>query len=134
MSTWLKLLPLELDGITNFIEPDHPLTEGDQEVGEMSDMSRQLFTLGRLLEKDARQLRLDAHYCNDEVKKLELEGKCAELMDKSNVVRELMWIGIKDDFGLWRDSIGVRVGYKVVTRPDTSNDVPPIIRLLGGQL
>jgi len=133
MSTWLKLLPLELDGInkSDFIEPDHPLTKGDQEVGEMSVMSRQLYSLGISLEKAANQHNLDATYCNDSAKKPELEARATELMSKARILKELMWVGIRDEFGLWGENIGVRVGYKVVSRP-SDTDIPPIMRLLGG--
>lgn len=136
MSTWLKLLPLELSGIneSDFIEPDHAMSKGEHQVGKMSNMSKQLFTLSKLLEKDAKQLQLDAHYCNDKAKKSELEAKSNEFVAKSSVVRELMWIGIQDELGLWNAHVGVRVDYKVVTKPpDAEDNMPPFFkRLFGG--
>jgi len=135
MSTFLKLLPLELSGIkeSELIEPDHPLEKDDQVVGDMSDTTKRLFTLGRLMEKDSHQSQLDAHYCNDKAKKLELETKAEELSIKAGVVRGLMWISLRDELGLWGANVGVRPGYKVVTMPDTQDDIPPIIRrILGG--
>lgn len=134
MSTWLKLLPLELDGINKpeYIEPDHPLAKGEHSIGEMSDMTRQLYTLGILLEKDGRQHQLDANYCDDRAKKLELETKAAEFLSKSNIIRELMWIGIKDEFGLWGENIGVRIGFKVVTRLKKDDDIPPFLKKIMG--
>jgi len=134
MNTWLSLLPLELSGIneSEFIEPDYALEKNDQQIGEMPDTSKQLYTLGRLLEKDANQYHLDANYCNDKVTKSELEAKAHEFMSKATTIKELMWIGIRDEFGLWGVNIGVRTGFKVVTSPDTGNDIPPIIRGLLG--
>ena len=135
MSTWLQLLTLELNSIakSDIIEPDHAPENGDLPVGEMPDMARRLFSLGRLLEKDGVQCQIDAHYCNDKVKKLELEARCQELKAKSSVLMELMWIGIRDELGLWNENVGVRSGFKVVMRPDTGGDMPPFLkRLLGG--
>ena len=134
MSTWLKLLPLELDGINKleYIEPDHPSEKGDHSVGEMSDTTRQLYTLGILLEKDGRQHQLDAHYCDDKTRKLELEAKAVEFLSKATIIRELMWIGIKDEFGLWGENIGVRRGFKVVIRPKEGGDIPPFIKRIMG--
>lgn len=136
MDTWLKLLPSKLDSINewDFIEPDHALESSDQLVGEMSDMSKRLLTLGRLLEKEAYQSQLDAHYCNNKAKKLELEAKGTELQAKATVLKGLMWIGIKDEFGLWGESvIEIRTGFKVVTKLSSEDDLPPFIRrILGG--
>jgi len=43
-----------------------------------------------------------------------------------------MWISLRDELGLWGANVGVRPGYKVVTMPDDSDDIPPIIkRILG---
>ena len=131
MSTWLKLLPLELSGMdkVEIIEPEYPVGKNDHLVGEMSDMTRRLFTLGRLLEKDANQSKLDAQYCPDKARKAELQSRANEFMVKSNIIKELMWVGIKDEFGLWNISIGVRAGFKVVTMPDSQNDdIPPFFK------
>lgn len=133
MSTWLQLLPLELDGINNdkMIEPMHPLEKADHVVGEMSDMSKRLFTLAQLLDKSGNQSKLDAQYCTDKVERLEHMAQTNEFLAKSETVRTLMWIGIKDEFGLWNEGIGVRVGFKVVTQPERSeDDIPPFLRRL----
>ena len=134
MSTWLKLLPMELDSIEDnlLLEPDHSIRNDDIEVGEMSAICKKLFTLGRLLEKDASQSYLDSKYCPDKDRKLELQSKASELGTKSGVLKEIMWISIKDDFNLWRETIGIRMGFKVViSKPD--DDMPQFLRgFLGG--
>lgn len=134
MSTWLKLLPLELDGIneSEFIEPDVALKKTDQQIGTMSEMARRLYTLSRLLAKDANQFNLDAHFCNDKVKKSELVAKSLEFVAKATVIQELVWIGIRDDLGIWDEPIGVRMGFKVVTYPETGDDMPPFIKRIMG--
>ncbi len=134
MSTWFKLLPIELSGIneSDFIEPDYEKGESDQLVGDMSDTARRLYTLAQVLEKHANQYKLDFEFCTDKVKKLELEARAHELMAKSSITRGLMWIGIRDEFGLWVDYVGVRTGFVVVTYPSTDDNISPIIRKLFG--
>jgi len=137
MSTFLKLLPLELDGIAenDIIEPARELEKGDREVGIMSDTVKRLFTLGRLLERDSIQSILDGKYCADKAKKLELEAKASELEAKSHAINELMWISIRDEFSLWSEGTGVRQGFKVVVIEEEENDLPPFLKrfLIGGQ-
>lgn len=131
MSTWLKLLPLELAGISkdDIIEPEYELEKDDQVVGDMSHISRQLFTLAKLLEKDARQCDLDSNYCADKAKKLELEAKTVEFLAKSQAIKEIMWIGLRDEFGIWGKNIGIRTGSKVVIMEGDANDnIPPTLR------
>lgn len=134
MSTWLKLLPMELDGIneSEIIEPDHPMEKSAAPVGEMSSLSKRLYTLGRLLEKDANQYNLDASFCTDKVEKPKLKAKSYELMTKAGVLKSLMWISIKDELGLWNDHVAVREGFKVVKLSADEDGPPPIIkRILG---
>lgn len=130
MSEWLKLLPLELSEMDepDIIEPEHPLEKNDHLIGEMSDTTRRLFTLGRLLGKSAKQSALDAQYCANRTKKVELQARAREFAAKSNVLKELMWIGIQDEFGLWSANTGVRVGFKVVTTPEDMDNIPPFLR------
>ena len=136
MSTWLKLLPMELDTIKGFIEPEFTIKNTDKVVGEMSELTKKLFTLGRLLEKDGNQNKLDSHYCADNEHKLELEAKAAEYTMKAQAVKILMWIGVREELQLWSANIGIRSGFKVVVIPDNDNDdIPPFLKsLFGGDL
>ena len=134
MSTWLKLLPIELDGLSSadFIEPPHRDIKDDKVVGLMSEDCKRLWTLHILLEKVSQQYRLDAHYCRDEAEKEKLETKAVECAEKAHAMLAIMWIAIRDEFEIWNRTIGIRVGYKVVTNSEPSNDMPPSIkRLLG---
>lgn len=137
MSTFLKLLPLELSGISanDIAEPEYEMEEGDREAGIMSEDVKRLFTLGRQLEKDSTQNMLDGKYCTDKARKLELEAKAYELEAKSRAIKELMWISIRDELGLWTEGTGIRRGFKVVVTKEKENDLPPFLRhfLIGGQ-
>ena len=58
-----------------------------------------------------------------------------ELSMKASTIDSLFWIGIRDSFSLWSKKVGVRIGYKIVVRPDNTEDsLPPFLRgfLLGG--
>ena len=100
-------------------------------IGTMSQAVRQLHTLAMLLHKDAKQSALDAEFCVDESKRNELVEKAAELTEKAEVLKCLMWISIRDELHLWNLSIGIREGFTIVKTPDTN--IPPFIqRLLGG--
>jgi hypothetical protein len=117
MSTWIKLLPLELDSIkdSDIIEPDWEVQSGDCIVGEMSYTMKRLFTLSRILEKEADQLMLTRKYCANKEMKLELEAKINQYRTKAEFVKLAAWISVKDELGLWHKNVGVRFGFKVVT-------------------
>jgi len=135
MSTFLKLLPLELSSIADndIVEPTSQVEEGDHIIGDMSNSVKQLFTLGRMLEKDAKQNMLDCQYCTDTVKKQELEAKATELEAKSLIISLLMWISIRDELGIWTEDIGIRCGFRVVVTKEKEDDLPPFLRrLMGG--
>ena len=130
MSSWFKLLPMELSTIdeSDFVEPAYEQEAKDSPVGEMSDITRRLFTLSLFLEKNARQAGLDARYCADKTERLELRAKSQECMEKAKLIADLMWISIKDEFGLWGKPVGVRAGYKVVIMPEPEDGMPPFFR------
>ncbi len=112
--SWLRLLAMELDCIGNIVEPDREVDGNDSVVGEMSEHVRKLYTLGKGLTQEAAQNALDCHFCTDKVRKLELEVKAAEYLAKAETLREIMWIELFEEFGLWGKDIGVRTGFKVV--------------------
>lgn len=126
MSTWIKLLPLELDSIkdADIIDPGQELREGDHVVGDMSRTAKQLFTLARMLEREADQLLLTRKYCVDKRLASELDAKIDQYKTKSQFVRDALWISIKDDMGLWSTNAGVRIGFKVVTYECDEADNP----------
>lgn len=130
MSEWLKLLPLELSEMSEseIIEPRHPTGKSDTLVGEMSDMSKRLFTLAQSLDKAGNQCKLDAQYCPNKTERMELAAKTNEFLSKAETLRTLMWIGIKDEYGLWNAPIGVRIGFKIVTTPTDEDDMPPFLK------
>lgn len=134
MSTWLKLLPLELSDVKDVVEPEDEPARNEKVVGQMSELDKKMFTLGRRLSHRGKQLELDSHYCAGAEEKLELESKAREYVAKSMALAAIMWIGIRDEFGLWGVSeIGVRAGFKVVISPNSEdNNIPPFLKGLFG--
>jgi len=128
MSTFLKLLPLELDSVTEFMEPPVEIEPNDRLVGDMSDMDKRLWTLSKALERSSNQYQLDAKYAFKEQRD-ELVAKARELGAKSNILIGLMWTSIRDELELWGErNIGVRAGFKIVVAPDIDGDMPPFIK------
>jgi hypothetical protein len=133
MSTWVKLLPIELDNIkaSDIIEPNFKAEKGDRIVGTMSDATKRLFTLCCWLEKEADQAILDRKYCtkSDEER---LDIKINQCKVRASFIRTAMWISIKDELGLWNSNIGIRSGFKVVTMEDSEGDIGNIMRRMLG--
>jgi len=126
MSTWIRLLPLELDSMdeAELIEPDNEVKDGEVVVGEMSSVCKRLFVLANLYQKQSEQFNLDSRYCTGD-EKTQLEAKANEFGAKTSLLRTALWISIRDELELWNDQIGVRVGFKVVSRSE--DDAPPDI-------
>lgn len=114
---WPKLLLMELNEIKeeNFIEPRVELQPGDEEIGKMAEDQIKLYTFAENLERAGAEYLLKVRYSTDETERFEAIKKVAELKQKSETLREIMWICIKDHFELWgRESIGIRKGFRVV--------------------
>ncbi len=117
MSTWMKLLPLELDSMTELIEPPDAVGEKEEIVAVMPETARKLYTLSQMLDKTAAQFALDSNYCQDVVEKKRLTGKATEIGVKARTAKALMWISVRDELDDWTTLIGIRTGWQVVKMP-----------------
>lgn len=123
MSTWLKLLPLELNGIeeNEFCEPETEVDPTkDHMVGEMSLDLKRIYTHWRGLRESADRAVLDAKYAKGNDQREALFMRAIELHEKAEVMEDIFWISLKDEFGLWGrensdNTTGVRKGFKVVS-------------------
>ena len=86
MSTWLKLLPLEIQGVESLIEPITEVGEGETVAGEVSDGLRRIWTLYQGVKKAADLLGIEVRYskASDEE-----SGKIIELMHKSRALEQI---------------------------------------------
>lgn len=133
MSTWIKLLPLEINEIKpdDYIEPAFPLEKRDHEVGAMTDELKKLYTLWRLVEKEAAQTYIEFKYSKTHDDSILM--KSVELRDKSEILKELFWVSLKDEFKLWAKDVGVRKGYIVVWFENEEQSPGDILRGLFGR-
>ena len=113
MSTWLKLLPLDLQGIDQLQEPTDDVKEGENVIGVISDDLRRLWTMYRSMDRAAKMLSVECQFrkASDEDR-----GKVSELVNKARVLYLLFWIGVQDELELWshRDQCDIRSEWRVV--------------------
>ena len=125
MSTFIKLLPLELAEIKEFQEPTADIEDGDHVVGDMSEDLKKLWTLWKQSAYRASELKLQLRYGQQNVTK----AQTTEAETKAEVLNIIFWIAIHDEFSLWdKESTGVRKGYKVVWSDEAHPGLPPFLR------
>lgn len=129
MSTFLKLLPLELQDIQNYIEPRQEKVGGDHIVGVISDDLKKLWTLCQQYAESSAKAEAELRFGGAGE---EFLGKVNELSEKAKALRDIFFIALCDEFELWdKKSTGVRKGFEVVwTEEDDS--LPPFIRRITG--
>ena len=126
MSTFLKLLLLELDSLSpdDFYEPDAEPRPSDQQAGELTEGLLRLYTLWQQTEKLAAEKAMEARFSRGpDDQRRELIAKARELEDKSGFVKDLFWLEVRDENHLWdKPVVGVRKGRRVIW-----SDEPPRI-------
>jgi len=125
MSTWIKLLPLELDSIeeSSIIEPDVEPEVDDRIVGVMPLTAKKLYTLSKLLEKEADTSILARKYCANKDAKFGLESRVHQYSAKAQFCKMALWISLRDEFELWHENIRVCTGFRVVTYDEREDDI-----------
>lgn len=117
MSTLLGMLPLELQLITDYIEPKNPVEKNETVIGQMTDDHKKLYTLWLSTDKRIAELALEHRFgkLDDEQNAL-----VHQLYSKSKVLKLLFWTAINDEFNIWAhdETTGVREGYTVVEFKD----------------
>ncbi len=113
MSTWLKLLPLEMQEVDELIEPIDEIREGETVIGAVSDELKKLWTLCKAGRKAAELLEVELRYTPTPS---EERARVTELMAKARAMEMIFWIGILDELQLWGHSeqCALRVGWQVV--------------------
>lgn len=116
---WLDLLPMELEAITEdqLIEPEDEVEEGEQEIGTLPLFLKKLYT--RIAQLRAECLRVQADLAMlPAAKKRERERlvvKTVELVRKHATLRDIFWIAVNEEFGLWMaPNLSLRPGWKLM--------------------
>ncbi|MBI4215254.1 MAG: hypothetical protein HY602_00835 [Parcubacteria group bacterium] len=120
VGNWLEALQLELDFIedAHLVEPEGEVEANEKIVGEASAVSRKLFTFARKLEAEANRFFAEAISSPKKDDRQKAQTGYVRLKTKSDVVRAIFWLQIKDELDLWGDDgdvIGIRAGWKVVS-------------------
>jgi len=113
MLTWLNLLPLEIQGIEELLEPIDEVKEGETIVGVISDDLKRLWTLFKSIRKSADLLSIEVKYRQADA---EATGKVSELLSKGRALEMIFWIGVIDEFQIWghAETPGLRIGWQLV--------------------
>ena len=119
MAMWLKLLPLELDGVNldDIVEPENPVDETGDVIGEMDITCKKLYTLYMLNMQTADKLALDARYCKDKDKRKELTAGSYKSSMLAYALYQIMFMEIRDQFKCWDMNLDIKVGFKIVSFP-----------------
>jgi hypothetical protein len=128
MSTFIKMIPLELQDVDHYFEPKFELIDGDHVVGVMSADLKKLFTLGQQYALRVEELKIKYRFSDENSE--DIQAKINELSSKTDALRTLFWIAVSDEFSLWnRASTGVRRGYQVVWSDVKDTKFPPFFGL-----
>ncbi len=117
MSTWIKLLPMQLADISanHFREPHGELERTDNVVGVMSDDLKRLYTLWIDTQMASEQLVLEAKFAFKQNERDSSFTRAFELRTKTEVLEKIFWVSLRDEFGLWdKPGVGIRANYQVV--------------------
>ena len=131
MTTWLKLLPLELQEITDFMEPPAEIKKNDNVVGVMSDDLKKLYTLWMMCTREAEQAKLNHRFSHS----LEDEHKAVEYKAKAEALRHIFWTCLNEEFDLWNKyTSGIRKGWQVCWSEESDDEphIPDFLRRLLG--
>jgi len=113
MNTFIKLLPLELSEVKEFLEPNSELSKDDHEAGVMSEDLRKLYTLWNNTMKSEALIAAERKFGRVDNEE-EYDAKLEELVDRMGILERLFWFSVKVEHNLWGKNIGVRKGFIVV--------------------
>jgi len=110
-----------------------PVEEGDTVVGSVPISLRKMHTVGMLLEKAVDERVLQMKYAPTEDvfnENSSFSTELHELKDKSEMIRSLFWVCIKEEFNLWKPgvSIGIRKDWQLVTFKGKNKGITDLIK------
>ncbi len=127
ISTFLKLLPLEIEETTDYTDPGYELEPEDHVVGVMSDYLKKLYTVMVAKDGTMKALLAKIEFLDTEEELKETITRLNEMKSKRSAIADVFWICLKDEFSLWgKNDVGVRTGFEVVWTDS------PMRRMLGG--
>lgn len=124
-SKFLVDLLAEVDGFdAELFKPIHPVSKQtkDQVIGVLSPWLKKGFALVRYYNRQIKLTAVDREY--DDAEKCAEDPELCAMRIKYALLNEIMWAAIRAEHNLWTaNSIGVRIGWKVVTsEPEPGDD------------
>lgn len=120
--SWFSLIFTEINHLEKIAEPFQPVNpENENVMGELTEEELRLYTLALMTNKEADDYIYELNFIGDS-KQIEVTlKKILELKTKSEVLKMIFWISVRDRLDLWFiESLGIRKGRKVVIANDDS--------------
>jgi hypothetical protein len=120
-ATWHSMLKEELSLIDehDLINPDAEVDDQHETVVGVAPIEDQkMYTYAERLEEKATRILVDARFTRDgSTERERLTRKSFEMTIKSQIVRDILWANLKDEFDLWAPHlyVGLRKDFVVVS-------------------
>ena len=133
-TAWLSMLreELALIGPGDMIEPEGSPNEEHETVHGIANAEvRRLWTYYCTTEERATRMMIDANYerkDRDRQKLLRIES--IQLKVKAETAKNILWVSLRDQFGLWDQKLGVgiREDWQVVSFDSSDNFIRDILK------
>ncbi len=136
MSSWLDSINLEMEKLEEktLIQPMTEIEDYDNSVGEASMELKKLYGLSQALKKKAMETIVKFKFSSDANEKNELASHIKIAHDKAEMLLQIFWVVLRDEFDLWdKDNVGIRKGWEVVWSDDQHPSLPDILgHIFGG--
>lgn len=115
-TTWLDSLQRELGDVDpeSIKGPSEEQSSHEQFVGYAPESLRKLYALSRRHARTAAEIMVQAQFEGDDALSEQYAERIAALKAKSDLLIEIFWVALKDEFHLWNKSIGIRKEWRVV--------------------
>ena len=136
MPTWLDMVKMEVENMDPCAIKDPTSQEMnpacDTLLATIEDMDLQkLYTVALQWKRTAMELAVKLQFETDSEEAVRLRDEASQLMRKSEVMQQVVWISIRDAYDLWnKGRVHFCKGWKIVEC--NADEGPDIGSILGG--
>lgn len=105
------------------------VTQGEDEVGTMTEHQKKIFWILRTLQVDAHLKAEEYKKCKDKERDKALELELSILYSQVEAIKQLFWNEVQIHFSVFDGKLTIRRNWKIVKLPDTE-DSGPIIEII----